>query len=687
MRAVVLLMSLFLLGNLWIVDSVSAQGFEKIDSTLVELLINPEFHTDYEVRRAAIQHMVLLSRLVTLPDPQENRASKRSVAFFLKFLFGDPSEIDYTQIEDKLYIRMPKAYRPEFKSAILEFMKDVYTDVVSRWTSLGLQPPSGYVYVWFMTDLDDLYDEFKSERHIRAFAMPCRYLVVPYSIISEGLYYKLQQRLSLEGVPMSKSRTAIKKFIDEDFKQTFAHELTHVFINSNVGFAGLDGIDKWFHEGVAIWLSEDNGQLLSEEYKEYKQRIDFLRMKYGNDRFLKFVHDSVEARSVSQALRIHFNLSSETQLRDETGWWYVRLKVMEMILTLFVIIMLIVMFNRWRNRQSLSLCALSVISTVSFYYWGHGFINLWASSPLEITILNIIAITLISLTPIKIVDPVQRYYRPRLRVKLQSTLESLERAREAGAPLYSPDLFRKAESLLSQAEKAESMEQYRRGTQYTIEATVTANQAMISIDPAKAQMMMKEVENLYAQVRDAVERITKRLGAEHRIVVALTKKLDEFFNMIAREDIESARRRARSIIQVCVQIHEMEDLYVQARYTVNGVAQQLGAEHRIVVVLTKKLEEISTLMVLEDVESARYWAQSIIQACIQAPEVAKLYYQIEKTIEKLNRRSLMTERDLITFTILIHGLRDIRNDIDRIDFLNARTKAEIIIQLPHWKID
>ena len=377
----------------------------QIDKELPEILVNPELQDESSLREVAQQFLFVLDSILTLPNTYKNHILKQGAIFFLRFNLGNPSMAEYTSIDDKIYVRMPK-YEPKFRNLLLKFIKQVYGKVAKKWEAIGLKRPNGFIYVWLLSNLDEMQYEFGiyefeiTEERTRAFALPCRYIVVPYRAISS--YEELMLRIEASIIEPSAStekrlNREIEKFLKKQFKRNFTHELTHVFINSTVGFKGIEGMDKWFHEGMAIWFSKEKEESLSREYKDYRRLFEFIRMKYGNKQFLAFIREAITRGSVIASLQSTFNIFFYGELQRKAENYYKEIKRIETGILALCVIILIVVVIRWANNKACLPLFLVIIAVFSLYFWRSGRLNLWTDSVAGGFVLNSIAIILILL--------------------------------------------------------------------------------------------------------------------------------------------------------------------------------------------------------------------------------------------------------------------------------------------------
>jgi hypothetical protein len=518
-------------------ESFHQEKIEIVDPEIIDILTNPELHSELSIRKFALQNLFLLPLILSLPDTAETCALKKSAAFFCSFYLGDPSEIEHIQIEDKIYVRMPRECDQMFKSSILKFMEKIYTEIDSKWSRLGFEPPNGFIYVWFLSKIEEMQYKFGTKEGTRAFALPCRYIVVPYRGISEGFYRKLQLRAFARGA--SQFSHAFERFLEEDFKEAFSHELAHVFIFSHIGFERLRSLDKWFSEGVAIWFSGGD-ESLTEEYKGYKHIFDFIRMKYGNKLFISFVKESINT-SPTQGLKAILRISSYEQLCEEVEKWDSDLSQMQIVISVLVVIILIIAFRRWMKGKTIHLFILTIASIYSFYYWRYGTLNLWTDSIVASSILNAIAILITFITPVEAIR--YFYYGCVLRKEIGTAKNEIEMAKEARAELYAPNEFDISASMLSEAKNALRKGKYRKGINYATNAKEKAREAASTAAGNKIKMKC-EAEKLLSDLKKAAEKVNDDI-----FLSWLNQKLEEIQSMMKKEDFARAAQMCKNIIE------------------------------------------------------------------------------------------------------------------------------------------
>lgn len=396
----------------------------------IEWLTNPELLDEADIVEFT-RHNAAVLRLSEGNEPFDSvqyQILKQEAGFFAKFINDRATDDIYQNMSGKMYIRMPRYLDADFKESLLKSMMNNYIKVTRQWEKLGLKAPRGFIFVWVISNIDRMRQEFATDRNIMAFALPCRYMVIPYEVISDNMKYDLEARAFFNNSNPHEMRTNITKYLQKSFTTNFAHELTHVLMFSEMGFQRINDLDKWFYEGTAIWVSRDNGTGLADEYKDYKKTFDFIRMKYGNQRFQRFIRDGIQ-KSVPSSLKQNLRLPHYGGLVRETTLWFTGMQWAEIILSILAFLCFGLAVGRWVRAQPAYLCYLNIILMGALYGWSYGFYNLWTNSVAGSAVLNILAGILILF--IVLLDIRHFYYSFRLSREIKIAETSLNPATEA----------------------------------------------------------------------------------------------------------------------------------------------------------------------------------------------------------------------------------------------------------------
>lgn len=78
-----------------------------------------------------------------------------------------------------------------------------------------------------------------------------------------------------------------------NFQKVFAHELVHAMINDAVGLEGVQNLPLWFHEGLAVYGSEQGEQMLKSYVIQYENQSEdfFLNGLEGPHTALDYMED------------------------------------------------------------------------------------------------------------------------------------------------------------------------------------------------------------------------------------------------------------------------------------------------------------------------------------------------------------------------------------------------------------
>lgn len=151
---------------------------------------------------------------------------------------------------------------------------------------------------------------------------------------------------------------------DDELKDTISHELTHAYICSTLGLHS-DTLPVWFHEGVALYLSDAKDRYVSQtpfgegriastpaDYDEYHIVFNYLYHAFGEDGVSEFVRRALEDRSVSGALQSVAGEKTYDGLRMTAFTWRDdrKKKAAEVIYGLIALAALIVVFFAYRRR-------------------------------------------------------------------------------------------------------------------------------------------------------------------------------------------------------------------------------------------------------------------------------------------------------------------------------------------------
>jgi hypothetical protein len=439
----------------------------------IEWLANPELYSEADIVKFAGQN----AEVFRLPadngdfDSRQYQILKQEAGFFAKFINAQATDDIYQSMAGKMYIRMPRYLDEDFKESLLKSMLNTYDSVTRQWEKLGLKTPRGYIFVWIISNIDKMRQEFATQKNIMAFALPCRYMVIPYEVISDTMKYDLETRALLENSNPHEMRTSITKFLQKSFATNFAHELTHVLTFSNIGFQRINDLDKWFYEGTAIWASRDNGAGLAGEYQDYKKTFDFIRMKYGNQRFQQFVRDGIQ-KSVPISLQQNLRLPHYGGLDRETKRWYGGMQRAEIILSVLAVLFLGLGIGRWVRSRPGYLYYLNILLMGALYGLIYGFYNLWTNSATGSAVLNILAVMVILL--IGALDCRHFYYSFRLSREIKIVEASLSPAEEVSAAAHYPVEFENYQNLLELAKLYQSQWKFRAGMNWARDAVKTA---------------------------------------------------------------------------------------------------------------------------------------------------------------------------------------------------------------------
>jgi hypothetical protein len=152
----------------------------------------------------------------------------------------------------------------------------------------GIQIPAGYVFLRTYTsrqDMPALVQRVFQDEKVKGATFFSRYI----AILDEDKEILGERILQQQTLP-----------------ETVTHELIHAAINSTLGYQDSDLFPRWFHEGVAIYLSgsgEDRVVMLGdltvkktspEDYVQYDLNFKYLEAEIGQDALLGLIGTAIK---------------------------------------------------------------------------------------------------------------------------------------------------------------------------------------------------------------------------------------------------------------------------------------------------------------------------------------------------------------------------------------------------------
>ncbi|GEM_PF-1237915 len=118
-----------------------------------------------------------------------------------------------------------------------------------------------------------------------------------------------------------------------EIEDIISHELAHAYISSSLGLND-EKLPQWFHEGVALYLSDAKDQYVSQtrfgieriswspkDYEEYRLVFRYLDSTLGRQRVAEFIQLVVQGQSVTEPLRTVIGATSYDDLRARAMEW------------------------------------------------------------------------------------------------------------------------------------------------------------------------------------------------------------------------------------------------------------------------------------------------------------------------------------------------------------------------------
>lgn len=213
-------------------------------------------------------------------------------------------------IKDNLYVKLPNNLKlidnapseREIKVAI----ERGYREMSKSFAKANLRFPKGFLFIWVFSDITSMRRYWPASQEAGALTLGCRQVLIPS-------YPSIQRETS--------GSSSLFPFED-----ILAHELVHVWVNSQLDYAHIDDIPKWFHEGLATyfvskWTKYAARTITTAQYEEYFQYFNYIDQKYGSEKLFNFVKESLFARDVSAGLRSILQIPSESALQVRVFAW------------------------------------------------------------------------------------------------------------------------------------------------------------------------------------------------------------------------------------------------------------------------------------------------------------------------------------------------------------------------------
>jgi len=152
----------------------------------------------------------------------------------------------------------------------------------------GLPPPEGYVFMRTYNSrggMPELVRRVFQNEDVKGVTIFSRYI----AILDEDKALLQERILQQQTLPA-----------------TVAHELIHAYVNATLGYENAAAFPRWFHEGVAIYLSGSGevqvvmlGDLTvtktsPEDYDQYDLNFKYLESEYGPDELLEKIGTSIK---------------------------------------------------------------------------------------------------------------------------------------------------------------------------------------------------------------------------------------------------------------------------------------------------------------------------------------------------------------------------------------------------------
>ena len=226
----------------------------------------------------------------------------------------------------------PTLLRSEENRAYLKFLPKVIA-----FTSNETVPGERYYIVNFAQSDNKAIRRLRDEIHLKTPSGGAIVRIYPYRDGMPRLVRSLFGE-NVGGVTWGCRFVAIEKAekSETELQDTISHELAHAYITSSLGL-NADKLPKWFHEGVALWLSDSKDAYILQtgynsvrtswspkDYQEYRTVFRYLEATIGRDRVDKFIENAVEKQSVEVALKDSIGSDDYNLLRSRASEWWIK---------------------------------------------------------------------------------------------------------------------------------------------------------------------------------------------------------------------------------------------------------------------------------------------------------------------------------------------------------------------------
>lgn len=321
--------------GIWLLEDELRLFENLLKADIFEELANPVFmaREDREKRaeecRIIERHMVNLARKLLNSRTQSNSQKVmerveaailiRDLAInYIAFANEFPGERIVYQNPDGskdrgLLLKLPRFEKQEDRRYAIESAANAYKLVAEKWKDFGLNPPKGYIYIKVFASKESMQSFLREDNEaVGGATIPCRFIAIPW-----------------------KGKV--------EYDSTLHHEMVHAFTGSSIGFSSKSSLPKWWHEGLATFLSDDLGQQVVEykvrmessgsyssrtiesttdkEYMHFKSVFEYIYSALGEKTFNRFVKLSLEGKDLDKAMPQALNVRGQNELFRKAEKW------------------------------------------------------------------------------------------------------------------------------------------------------------------------------------------------------------------------------------------------------------------------------------------------------------------------------------------------------------------------------
>ncbi len=296
----------------------------------------------------------LRKKKISTPLTQQER--------LFSIFFERDDEHFITIVGDKLVLKLPKSgFLLTRKENVVDYSLKVYNKTIAEIKKkIGISPPSGYYYCWFVTDRSRFTEFGDYEPEVAGVTIFARYIIMPFNQFDNSQVIK--NLLVNQGNLLPEMR--IQAY--GTFETTFSHELIHAIFNSYIAYPNINKMPVWWDEAVAINLSLGSKRFLTSEYKGYQRLFDYIVQRYGAEMLYKYIRLSADMAEADKPLLMLFNLNGYRGLNDASLDWEKKKNRVTWVIIAFYLAFMVSMMGFYPLRYGMIAMLVALLLTIGY---------------------------------------------------------------------------------------------------------------------------------------------------------------------------------------------------------------------------------------------------------------------------------------------------------------------------------